>query len=242
PFPTISAAHLMEWQDTGSTSKLAAEVVRLARDILQCDDFVNEDVAQFSNAKESKLLDEHLDASHKRNGWIKLSVTIPLPCEGRKHPSEGEAPTFAVDGLYHRRLLDVVMQVFESSTATTLHMTPFQQYWLPDEEGGPTERIHSDMYNSDAMLEAHEAVQKLPLEPDEANVERVVVAVTSRSDATYLANFGAASLWPGYTMLGNQSKYTLLKPTSGSCHHTMYVPKVRYLFRARPLRPLTRIL
>ncbi|KAI0315118.1 hypothetical protein OF83DRAFT_1293481 [Amylostereum chailletii] len=168
--------------------------------------------------------EEPVDTS--RDGWIKSSVTIPLPCEGQEHPSEGEAPTFAVDGLYHRRLLDVITQVFESGTAKTLHTTPFQQHWLPDEEGGPTERVYSQMYNSDAMLEAHEAVQKLPLEPGEADVERVVVAVMSGSDATHLANFGTASLWPGYTMLGNESKYTLLKPTSGSCHHTMYVPKL----------------
>ncbi|KAI0309744.1 hypothetical protein OF83DRAFT_1027969, partial [Amylostereum chailletii] len=186
PFSSISAAHLMEWQNTGSTSKSAAKVDHLAHDILQHDDFVNKDVARFSNTKESKLLDKYLDAFHKRDGWIKSSVTIPFLCEGQEHPSECEAHTFAVDGLYHRRLLDVITQVFESSTAKTLHMTPFQQHWLPDEEGGPTERVYSQMYNSDAMLEAHEAVQKLPLEPGEADVERVIVAVMSGSDTTHL--------------------------------------------------------
>jgi hypothetical protein len=44
------------------------------------------------------------------------------------------------------------------------------------------------------------------------------------SDATHLANFGTAKLWPIYMFLGNLSKYIRAEPTSNACHHVAYIP------------------
>jgi len=45
-------------------------------------------------------------------------------------------------------------------------------------------------------------------------LETFIVAALLYSDATHLASFGSASLWPIYLFLGNVSKYIRSKPTS----------------------------
>lgn len=54
----------------------------------------------------------------------------------------------------------------------------------------------------------------------------MVASLMLWSDATQLANFGDASLWPIYLFFGNQSKYTCSKPTAAACHHVAYIPTV----------------
>ncbi|KDQ28847.1 hypothetical protein PLEOSDRAFT_1075744 [Pleurotus ostreatus PC15] len=46
------------------------------------------------------------------------------------------------------------------------------------------------------------------------------------SDSTHLASFGNASLWPLYTLWGNQSKYTRARPTANACNHQAYIPSM----------------
>jgi hypothetical protein len=47
------------------------------------------------------------------------------------------------------------------------------------------------------------------------------------SDATQLANFGDAKLWPLYMFFGNESKYQRGKPSSNRCEHVAYFESVR---------------
>ena len=79
------------------------------------------------------------------------------------------------------------------------------------------------------MLKADEEIQKLPREPDD-KMERIVAPLMVWSDATHLANFGTASLWPFYLFFGSQSKYTRAKPTAHACHHLAYIPSVSFHF------------
>jgi len=85
------------------------------------------------------------------------------------------------------------------------------------------ERLHGEIYQLDAMLEAHEEISKLPRLMDDT-LKRVVAPLMVWSDLTQLANFGTASLWPFYLYFGNQSKYTRRKPTTNACHHLAYLP------------------
>jgi len=87
-------------------------------------------------------------------------------------------------------------------------------------------RIHQEIYDSDAMLEAHEEINALPRDPSD-DLERVVAPLMVWSDSTHLASFGDASLWPFYLYFGNQSKYTWAKSTADACHHLAYIPTVR---------------
>ena len=78
---------------------------------------------------------------------------------------------------------------------------------------------------STRMLDAHKEINCLPREPGD-DYERVVASLMLWSDATQLANFGDASLWPVYLSFGNQSKYTRGKPSAAACHHVAYIPSV----------------
>lgn len=55
----------------------------------------------------------------------------------------------------------------------------------------------------------------------------VTVPIIIYSDATLLANFGDASLWPGYLFSGLISEYVRLVPSSLSAQHFVYFPSVR---------------
>ena len=54
----------------------------------------------------------------------------------------------------------------------------------------------------------------------------MVVLLMLRSDATHLASFGTASLWPVYVFFGNQSEYGASKPSECAAYHLAYIPKV----------------
>ena len=78
---------------------------------------------------------------------------------------------------------------------------------------------------SPQMLDAHKEINSLPKDPGD-HYKWVVVPLMLWSDATQLASFGDASLWPVYLFFGNQSKYTRGKPTVAVCHHVVYIPSV----------------
>ncbi|KAG2125108.1 hypothetical protein DEU56DRAFT_744035 [Suillus clintonianus] len=216
----------MCWQYSGSTTKSAAEMHRLTT-FLDDDHYKREDARVFSIPREKKLIEDYLaDTSNPfraDDGWQKSSVKIPLPKEKRKWHSEADAPQLEIEGVHHRSLTNIITSVFEDSASSTFHMTPFQQMWeTPD---GRNIEIFSEAYSSIAMREAYAEVNSLPRAADD-NLEHVVASLMMWSDATHLASFGDASLWPFYLFFGNQSKYTRGKPTASACHHVAYIPTV----------------
>jgi hypothetical protein len=225
-FSSPTAGLLMCWQYSGTNAKSAAELNRLATFI---DDplFNKEDAHGFSHTREKKLLNDFLkDKSNPfrtEHGWHQSSVDISLPKEKVKWNSEEDAPVLTIPGVYHRSLTDIITSVFEDTVASSFHMTPFRQLWKISEER--TINVFSEAYSSPAFVEAHAEINALPRDPDD-NLERVVASLMMWSDATHLANFGDASLWPFYLFFANQSKYTRGKPTASACHHVAYIPTV----------------
>nr|GAT45954.1 predicted protein [Mycena chlorophos] len=73
------------------------------------------------------------------------------------------------------------------------------------------------------MLRAHCKIIEGMTEP---HLETVVAALMFWSDATHLANFGTASLWPLYLFFGNHSKFLRGKPTARAGYHQAYFPSV----------------
>ena len=133
-------------------------------------------------------------------------------------------PQFVVPGLMHRSISDIIRTCWSSPEAADFQYVPYRQFWSAS-PSGTQERVYGELYTSDAFNEAHEELQRQMPEPG-CSLERVVCALMAFSDSTHLANFGDASLWPLYLYFGNQSNYQRLKPSSGSCHHTAYIPKV----------------
>jgi hypothetical protein len=110
--------------------------------------------------------------------------------------------------------------------ATTFNMIPYREYWQysPDR----SIEVFSEAYSSPEMLETYDEINALPREAGD-EYERAIASLMFWSDATHLANFGDASLWPFYLYFGNQSKYIRGKPTASACHHVAYIPTVSFV-------------
>ena len=99
-----------------------------------------------------------------------------------------------------------VMGSFNNHISLQFHLTPFKLFRrLPGNEDG--EHVYSDMYNSDVFLDEHDRVQRAPTDNPSCKREKVVAAIMFWSDATHLAAFGTAKMWPVYMLFGNLSKY-----------------------------------
>lgn len=213
---------LMNWKNSGASTKSDSEVSRLAKDILLDPNFKLEELKGFSVAKENQWSDTAEKKSPYFESFETANIDIEVP-SGIK----GVAPrTFTVPGLLYRKLTAVIQTVFLSPLASHFHFSPFKLYHRSP--GGQEQRVFSEVYNSDAFIEENDKVQRAPLPPDEPDCkrEKVVAALMFWSDSTHLANFGTAKLWPIYLLFGNISKYIRGQPNSGACQHIAYIPSL----------------
>lgn len=227
-FSSSTAGLLMCWHYSGTTAKSIPELNRLGsytRDPL----FNAAEELPFSHERERKLIEKYLrDQSNPfqaESGWSRSSVEIPLPKEKVKYTSEDDPsiPMMTVNNVVHRSIINIIKSVFEDDISSTFHMTPFEQFWETTDKR--ILKVYSEAYSSPVILDAYKEITALPRAPGD-NYERVVASLMLWSDATQLANFGDASLWPIYLFFGNQSKYTHSKPTAAACHHVAYIPTV----------------
>ena len=164
------------------------------------------------------------NAMPSSRGWKESVVKIRLPPERATSMDESKAPEFEVPGVFHRSLVDIIKDAFQETAALEYHYTPFKYFWKPSNDE-PAQRLYSELYSSDAMIDEYERLQSSPCEPG-CGLERVLASIMFWSDSTHLTSFGSASLWPIYLFFGNQSKYVRAKPTSFACHHLAYMPHV----------------
>ena len=93
------------------------------------------------------------------------------------------------------------------------------------------ERVYSEVYTADAMLEEDAKLQALPRQPEDSDdLEYAIAPILLWSDSTHLASFGTAALWPIYCFFAGISKYLRCKPSTFSAHHLAYLPSVRCLY------------
>ena len=229
PFDNPSSYLLMKWFYSGSNAKSLAELDRLVREVLTKPDFNCADLVNFRAKRESQRVDVIKDKSiadslfQAADGWYKINISIPVPFERVQHSSISEVPIFTVESLIYRRPLQVLSAALQDATPDEFHLQPFKLYWQHNDDPDDSERLYSELYNSDAFIEEHERIRKAYETPER---EIVVVAMMLWSDSTHLANFGNASLWPIYLYTGNQSKYERCKPSAAAAHHIAYIPKV----------------
>ncbi|EGN92103.1 hypothetical protein SERLA73DRAFT_66308 [Serpula lacrymans var. lacrymans S7.3] len=217
----------MCWQYLGSTSKSISELNCLwsyVKDPL----FNLADELSFSHDKEHKCIEKNLQNEsnpfNTDHGLLHSPVKIPLMKYKVKYMSQEDPsiPTITIE-VIHCSLTNIIKSVFEDDFSSTFHMTPFQQFWNTSEDH--VLKVYLEAYSSPAMLNAYQEINSLLREAGD-KYKCVVVSLMLCSDATQLANFGDASLWPIYLFFGNESKYTQAKPSSGVCHHAAYIPTV----------------
>ena len=228
PFDSPSSYLLVNWHYSASEGKSIADLDSLVKKAILAPNFNPADLETFSAARELKKIDDYFDEPgfSAKDGWKKASVKIRLPCDGHKYPSEKDAPTFTVDGVWYRDLVQIVESACKDETAAKFHLIPHQLKWLPsDSEDAELVDVVSELYNSQAMNADYANVLKRSKDLD-CELEPVIIALQTWSDSTHLANFGTASLWPIYAYFGNLSKYVRGKPTSFSAQHLAYLPTV----------------
>lgn len=162
------------------------------------------------------------------DGWIERVVQLAVPDGVRRPGGEEKAPTYSVPRFYHRKLTEVIKEAFSSPAAKRFHFKGYEQMWVqPGNPSAPPQRIFDEVYCSDSFLAAEKEIQALPSEPN-CDLPRAVAGLMFSSDGLQLANFGTASLWPGYLQWANQTKWERAKSSLRSTHHVSYFPKVNH--------------
>ncbi len=178
---------------------------------------------------EEYRIDEHATLTNSNfnidDGWHKVSINIPLPKERTRHASKEQAPHMEVKGVWHRRLLDVIIAAYRNKSVHQLISTHYE--FLFQEGNKSPERVYTEGYTCDALLEEDANIQAQSCHADNGlDIEYSMVPLMLWSDSTHLANFGTALLWPIYLYFGNLSKYLQCKPSHFAAYHIAYIPLV----------------
>ncbi|KAF7307484.1 hypothetical protein MIND_00542900 [Mycena indigotica] len=207
PFPNVSVAHMMKYHVEEEHPQSIAGFDRLITNFLHPNEEAQSDGISLHELPTPFSTQKFLDQLDK-NGITPLGF------------ARASFPTVPYHSIFTARAIpesDLLSPVMAEDDAPTLN-----EYGLPPLLPGH-EEIFSEIYTSPAMLEAYHAIPQppAPQTPDDA-VESIVIALMMWSDATHLAQFGTASLWPGYTFFGNHPKEFRGKPTSNAGFHQVY--------------------
>ncbi|KAG8925112.1 hypothetical protein FRC00_004325 [Tulasnella sp. 408] len=159
----------------------------------------------------------------KTGEWTETAVKIDVPLSTKESPLS--ALPVQIPGLHYRKLTTVIKTSLSNpAIMKKIHLEPYHSFWTRPGTS-TTERVFDEIYTSDAMLKAHNDLQRQPREPG-CDLERVVLALLFASDATHPTNFGQAKLWPLYMAFGNISKYDRCKPGLSLMEHVAYFPSI----------------
>ena len=231
PYPNQSTFRLGNWYWNHGVQKSQMsfrELIGIIGDV----DFQPSDVRSTNWEKINKLLADggHDEGEGKDEdaGWKTLSVSISVPFH--RYTSNPGPQEYVVTNFHHRPLVSVIREKLANETdAPHFHYEPYELLWRPSDDRDPV-RIHSELYTSPAFMDAHNALQDMPGEPN-CELPRVLVALMFWSDGTQLTNFGDAKLWLLYMFFGNESKYRRGKPSCHLCEHVAYFESVRHIYK-----------
>ncbi|KIJ39139.1 hypothetical protein M422DRAFT_258018 [Sphaerobolus stellatus SS14] len=130
-------------------------------------------------------------------GWehnVEVPISIP---EGHVNWTNKNGQIYNIPGLHHKSIMQIVQTWFENQV--NFHYTPFELWWKPKNDV-PAVRLYADISSSDAFKHTYMEVNfDSEFQVPGCTPEKVVAAIQIASDATLLAQFGKASLWPIYT-------------------------------------------
>ncbi|EFI26951.1 ubiquitin and ribosomal protein S27a [Coprinopsis cinerea okayama7 len=233
PYPNRSSFELSEWFWGGQSSTNSLARFDALTKVVGDPEFVPADIRATNWAKLHRLLphaktigldegvpDENDWVDDTNCDWVesKITIEVPFPTQGRG----SSKANFDAGVLHHRTILSVIKEKLQDPQEHYYrHYTPYKLFWQPDSDFDPI-RVHGELYSSDEFLKVDAEVQQLDLGEEDPGLERVVLALMFWTDATLLANFGTAKLWPCYMFFGNDSKYRRGKPSTNLCNHIAY--------------------
>ncbi|KAG2110311.1 uncharacterized protein F5147DRAFT_772562 [Suillus discolor] len=227
PYPNMSLFLLNHWFWNRGANKSKVDRKELIENVLSHPDFRTEDLCGINMDKLDAQVADDADSPWEGNGWINSNLTIDIPLgekttksskrqrardvqtahrHGEIDPDAPEVPTirFNIPNFRHRSLLTII-----------------QEFWKPS-HSDVEERVFDEVYTSDAFLAADRELQSSPRETG-CNLPRAVAGFMFWSDATHVAQFGQAKLWPIYAYFANQSKYDRCRPTARAAHCVAYL-------------------
>lgn len=248
PFANLSSLMLAHWFHNCGERMSRERLRSLVVEVLGSEHFSLTDVQGLNVTKLDTALDKfNTSGSRDRegsgsnlhegvgDGWIEEAVRIEVPT-GVKQLSNPSAATaskpFKVPGLLRRPLVQVIKAACQEATAQDFHFEPFKSFHTaaPSHPSRPSphahfQRIHDELYSSDAWLEEQSKLDAQPNEPG-CDLPKAIAAMMFWSDATHVSQFGQSKMWPVYLYFGNLSKWLRCKPRSRACHHVAHIPSV----------------
>ncbi|KAJ3913352.1 hypothetical protein F5877DRAFT_93236 [Lentinula edodes] len=131
------------------------------------------------------------------------AIEIKVPSGSPQIPSK----KFKIPQLLYRNPLSVICAAFADRLASQFHFAPFKLFQEIDGDDGETisQRVQTNIYNSDVFLEEHKNLRRAPTDDKDCKREKVVAAL--------MCCFGTAKLWPIYMLFG-------------AVHHLAYIPTI----------------
>jgi hypothetical protein len=150
-----SVEMLMNWKESGTSTKSDAEVNRFVNGVLD-PNFKLEDLQGFNVARENRQSDTVEKKSPFFDSFQMADINIEVP-SGTSGITPG---TFSIPGLVYRKLTAVIQAAFSSPLASHFHLSPFKIFYVSP--SGKEER-YTEVCNSDAFIEERNNVWLLAL-------------------------------------------------------------------------------
>ena len=161
----------MSWLNNGKTMKSEEEIDSLVKDVMGAPDFDISHLKGFSASRENARLTRAIAEareSGKASALLKRFGNSPLCIKVPSGKAGVPAADFPLPDLLHMKLTDVIEGAFQDSLAQHLHYSPFELHRTSSGDPKDSERVHGELYTSQAFLEAHNDVQHhASLPPDD---------------------------------------------------------------------------
>ncbi|KAJ3530549.1 hypothetical protein NMY22_g8529 [Coprinellus aureogranulatus] len=234
PFPNISSFRLGEWFWSDDHEK-SQRSFRNLLDIVGSESFKPADVrstnwTQINETLASSFYEDDGSGSGLDDdaSWRTVPTTIDVPIS--KSSERPGSYRFTVPDFHYRPLVPIIKEKLQSATQQeNFHTLGCELRWKPGECKQDV-RVYGELYNSPVFIQAYEDLQNMPPEPD-CNRPRHIVGLMFASDATMLASFGSAKVWPCYMFFGNDSKYKRSKPSEKLFETVAYFEKLPDQFK-----------
>lgn len=233
PFKAKTVYLLCEWFYNSANMKSLDDLDSLV-EMLNTSGFKISDLMDFRVRQEMKHLDEYVSPSgvfSKEDGWTEGEIELPLPKPRVHHKSEADT---LQDRHFSKQCHWIPHRTFWNPPGASVSSPLKGQPSTPQSAGDhsrspPPMHMFSETYNSDAMNQEYAKLRARPRNPvDALSVKYGILPIVLWSDATLLALFGSAKLWPIYLYIANISKYIRGMPTDVVTQHVAYVPEVSY--------------
>lgn len=233
PLCNLSQTLLLDWVLLHTRGLSIQSVEKLVKEVLLHPGFNISDLHNFNMRRALKDLDDDM------NGFKKESINLRLPFPGHCFASEQHAPTYTVEGIPMRCLIDVITGMCEDRSGPEIEWQPFEQFYQDPAQPTPI-RVFSEVFDLPAMVEMAQSIQRRERNPaDPKDMPYVPLGIMLYSDSTQLSSSGNNTLWPVYVSLANHSRADHARLGRQCQQELMMLPKVSiFRYKILPSRVL----